>query len=166
LSEWVERTAGRGNLASLLHTLLRVSTYTHDPGRLSAGAALDQLRLAQAGNVLYLDGGWQTLVDGLRDRAVGHGAEDRTGARAEAVHDDGDGVGVRLAGGESIQAGAVDLAIGPDAACRLLHHPPAVQQHEPLAPARPADHFNYEPGPGPPQPAVEAVVAVPPVGLQ
>ncbi|MBK5255765.1 MAG: FAD-binding protein [Vicinamibacteria bacterium] len=38
------------------------ATYTDDPERLSAGAALDQIRLGGKG-VLYLNGGWQTLVD-------------------------------------------------------------------------------------------------------
>ena len=46
--------------------LFRVSTYACDWTRLSAGVAIDQLKLALHGNVWYLDGGWQTLVDGLR----------------------------------------------------------------------------------------------------
>src|SRR5581483_6177079 len=80
LGDWIEQTAGHGRLARLLETLFRVSTYADAPRRLSAGAALDQLRLALTGNVWYLDGGWQTLVDGLRDRAAREGAEIRTGA--------------------------------------------------------------------------------------
>ena len=52
---------------------------------MSAGAALQQLKLALAGNVWYLDGGWQTLVDGLHDHAAARGAEFRTRARVDAV---------------------------------------------------------------------------------
>jgi phytoene dehydrogenase-like protein len=123
LRDWVVKAAGKGALAGLLLTLRRVSTYADDPGRLSAGAALDQLRLALAGNVWYLDGGWETLVDGLRDQAVASGSEVRTGARAEAVADDGDAVTVRLAGGGVLRGRAVVLAVGPDDACRLLGSP-------------------------------------------
>ncbi len=79
-----------GNLALLLGALFRLSTYCDDPERMSAGAALQQLKLALAGNVWYLDGGWQTLVDGLRDRAAASGAEFRTRARADAVNSDGE----------------------------------------------------------------------------
>src|SRR5262245_23481285 len=78
--DWITKTAGRGNLALLFRFLFRVSTYTDDPDRTSAGAVLDQLKLALAGNVWYLDGGWQTLIEGLRDLAVHHGARVLSGS--------------------------------------------------------------------------------------
>lgn len=40
---------------------------------MSAAAALAQIGLALKHNVLYLDGGWQTLVDGLVERAKSKG---------------------------------------------------------------------------------------------
>jgi phytoene dehydrogenase-like protein len=52
-----------------VRAVLRVSTYAnHDA--LPARAALDQVRLALKGNVLYLHGGWQQLVDSLRAKAL------------------------------------------------------------------------------------------------
>ena len=95
------RRPARGAWPAFLRTLFRVSTFVADQERLSAGAAIDQLRLALDGNVWYLDGGWQTMVDGLRDRAIEAGAEIRTGARAESVRSEEGGVSVQLAGGES-----------------------------------------------------------------
>lgn len=120
LAEWIEESAGAGRLAELLATIIRVSSYADDPGRFSAGAALDQLRLALDGNVWYLDGGWQTLVDGLRTRATRSGADIRTGKRGEAVRPDGAGVLVRLADGEELRSGVAILAVAPHEACRLL----------------------------------------------
>ena len=120
VSDWVRQTAGAGNLAQFLLALFRLSTYANDPDQMSAGAALRQLQLALAGNVLYLDNGWQTLVDGLRAKAAGHGAEVRTGMRIEAVHADDGEVAVRLLGGQTIRAGAVVLAVPPTAAGELL----------------------------------------------
>jgi phytoene dehydrogenase-like protein len=122
--EWVRQTAGTGNLAELLLGLFRLSTYVNDPDRLSAGVAIRQLQLALGGNVLYLDGGWQTLVDGLRARAVEAGAQARTGARVESVQSDAGAVTVRLAGGELLRAGAAVLAVPPGVACELLDLPP------------------------------------------
>ncbi len=73
LREWVEQMAGHSHLALFFLTLFRVATYSDDADRMSAGAALDQLKLALKGNVWYLDTGWQTLVDGLR-KAPSNGA--------------------------------------------------------------------------------------------
>lgn len=53
---------------SFLYALLRLSTYAPNPGSLSAPAAFDQLQLAQGG-VLYVDGGWQSLVERLVETA-------------------------------------------------------------------------------------------------
>lgn len=123
LADWIRTTAGQGHLAAFVRALVRVSTYADDPGRMSAGAALAQLRLALEGNVWYLDGGWQTLVDGLRTRAAGYGAVVRTGARAVEVRPRDGGVAIRLAGGDAVLARTVILAVPPRAAVRLLGLP-------------------------------------------
>ena len=54
-----QKTIGSGNAARFLLAFFRVSTYADDADRLSAGVAIDQLRLALGGNVWYVDGGWQ-----------------------------------------------------------------------------------------------------------
>jgi phytoene dehydrogenase-like protein len=123
LSDQVRQLAGTGNLAQLLHGLFRLSTYVNDPERMSAGVAIRQLQMALGGNVLYLDGGWQTLVEGLRARAAEHGAEIRTGARVTAVRSDGGTVTVHLAGGEAIRGKTAVLAVPPSAASELLDLP-------------------------------------------
>ncbi len=121
--EWVRHTARTGNLSELLLALFRLSTYVNDPDRLSAAVAIRQLQMALAGNVLYLDGGWQTLVDGLRARAVAHGADVRTGARVESVRSDGGSVTIRLAGGEELSGRSAVLAVPPSVAAELLDLP-------------------------------------------
>lgn len=122
LRDWLRVRFGEGNLAALLKMLFRVGTYTAEPGGLSAGAALDQFRLALAG-VWYIDGGWQSLADGLRDVAIRHGATTVTEARADAVVSDDSGVRVHTAGGSDLTAGTAVLAVGPDTARRLLGLP-------------------------------------------
>ena len=123
LRDWVDRTAGAGNLARVVHALCRLSTYSDDPDRLSAGAVIEQLKLALTGSVWYLDGGWQTLVDGLRDRAASNGAEFRTGPPVRSV-DSGDGaVVVHLASGEYLGGRAVVVAVEPTKARDMLGMP-------------------------------------------
>ena len=65
---------------------------------MSAGAAITQVQGALARGVLYLDGGWQTLVDGLRAAAAAAGVRIVASARAASVTRAGAGWS-RAAGG-------------------------------------------------------------------
>lgn len=129
LNEWIGRYAGHGRLAGLLRSLIRVSTYADDHDQLSAGAAINQLKLALAGNVHYLDGGWQTIINGLRDRSLEHGAEIRSASRVSTVGTDDEGVIVRLTCGGELRGRAAILAIDPEATRELL----SLEDDDPLA---------------------------------
>lgn len=97
----------------------RLWSYVDCPDRLDAGAMLRQGQIG-LGGVVYVHGGWQRLVDQLRDRAqaagvtIGHGAVDRIEMEGRAV------AGVTLATGERIDAAAVIAAVPPAEARRLL----------------------------------------------
>ncbi len=103
----------------LLGALARLTTYGHAPAVISAGLVGRQLRGAAAG-VRYLDGGWGSLVDALAARAIGLGAELRTGARVTGVHPDGDGVIVSLADGTDLPARRVVVSGPVDRVARVL----------------------------------------------
>jgi phytoene dehydrogenase-like protein len=120
LSEWVRNMIGAGNGARFLLALFRVSTYADDAEQLSAGVAIEQLKLALQGSVWYIDGGWQALIDGLRCRASEAGATVRTGTRVTSVSGSEDGVLVGLAGGEVVQSRTAVVAVTPKAAVELL----------------------------------------------
>ena len=62
-----------------------ISTFDHDPGRLSAAFAHQRLRRARAGGARYVAGGWSTLVDLLAERAAGLGVRIRTRTRVPAL---------------------------------------------------------------------------------
>ena len=121
MSEWIDANVRHPDVRRLVAALVRVATYTHDPERLSAGAAIAQVQPALSTGVLYLDGGWQTLVDGLRAAAAAAGVRIATSARAAAVERDGSAWRVRLADGTAIGATAAVVAAGPDAAAALLN---------------------------------------------
>jgi phytoene dehydrogenase-like protein len=100
-------------VAALVRTLLRVATYAHPVDALPLRRAAAQLQLALAG-VSYLDGGWQTLVDGLRAAFSRHGGELRVGA--EVLHAEADHV---LTADGRVDARQVILAVHAPAARRL-----------------------------------------------
>lgn len=120
LAEWLEREVRQPDVRRLLSALVRLSTYADAPSRHSAGAAIAQVQKALEGNVLYLDGGWQVLVDGLRAAAESAGARILAPARTIGVDRDEAGRRVRLADGTQIRAAAVVLACPPAVAASLL----------------------------------------------
>ncbi len=116
---WSERVGGRTEVVLLLQALLRLSTYAGDLDALSADAAVGQLRVA-TGGVTYLDGGWQSIVDGLADAAVGAGVELVEGGPVGALDVSPDGVRATV-GDTTVAARSVVLAVGgPGDVGRLL----------------------------------------------
>lgn len=113
-------TLRRPRARRMMEALVRLTTYCHAPDLLDAGAAIRQLKLALRASVLYLDGGWQSLVDGLYRAATEAGVRFETGRGVRTVLA-GDSVeGVVLADGERRDASAVVLAVPPSVVRRLL----------------------------------------------
>jgi phytoene dehydrogenase-like protein len=108
-----------GPARTAVAALVRLSTYCHAPAALDAGAAFDQLRRAAAG-VRYVDGGWQTLVDGLAEAARGAGVALATGTRVTGMEATADGPRLTLAGTDPRRFDAVVLAVPPSTAAALL----------------------------------------------
>jgi phytoene dehydrogenase-like protein len=102
----------------------RVATYINAPDLMSAGSAIEQLQKAFATSVLYLDEGWQTLVDGLSAAAASAGVLVETGVRVDSVTRGTSGAvsGVRLADGRAIETSTVLIASSPSAAVRLVEN--------------------------------------------
>jgi phytoene dehydrogenase-like protein len=65
VQEWLDKNIQDKNLAEIIKTNLRLNTYGNDPDIHSAGSSFRQIYVGNSGGVMYLDGGWQTLVDGL-----------------------------------------------------------------------------------------------------
>jgi phytoene dehydrogenase-like protein len=122
LATWLDAQLPDPSARRLLEMLVRVTTFTNDPERQSAGAAIEQLQLAVKGNVLYLDGGWQTIVDGLRNVALAAGVRIESDAAVVAFEkrDDRTIEGVRLANGSVIRGDAFVIAATPGDAESLL----------------------------------------------
>ena len=120
VSDWLEGLTSHEDVRRLVEVLVRVSSYGNDPARMSAEVAVTQLKLAVRG-VLYLNDGWQTLVDGLGRAAEGVGARIVTNAKVASIEQDGAVRGVRLEDGTSTATCAVILANGPKAASGLAN---------------------------------------------
>lgn len=122
VQEWLDQNVSHAEVKELILAAFRVATYTNAPDLMSAGAAIEQLKKAQGKSVLYLDNGWQTLVDALRDQASHSGVKIETGVRVKAVTRDTTGAisGVRLADETHVQASTVVVASSPSIVSALL----------------------------------------------
>ncbi|MFC4812850.1 phytoene desaturase family protein, partial [Paenibacillus sp. GCM10023250] len=121
LREWAEGEVRDPMVRHLFYALCRTATYSRDIDRQLASAVLRQVRLALKDGVQYLDGGWQSITDRLRELAVRSGVAIRTGAGVAAIaHEDGAVRGVTLADGERWTADSVVSALPPGDTFRLV----------------------------------------------
>src|SRR5215472_17556454 len=114
LEQWLSTAIRHDRVRDIVKMLVRVTTFTNAPHLQSAGAAIEQLQLGTRGNVLYLDGGWQTIVEGLRRAAVSAGVEIQSAEPAVALERRGRAAtAVRLADGRLLPATAIVVTGAP-----------------------------------------------------
>jgi phytoene dehydrogenase-like protein len=122
--EWLNKNIHDKNDAEIIKTIIRLNTYANDPDIQSIGTVLHQIYVAsQAGGVMYLDGGWQTLVDGLLTVAKNANARIVMGKKAIRVKrttDDSSGWQVLLDDKTEVFAKTVVIAAGPNDAYSLF----------------------------------------------
>lgn len=123
--DWVRQQFQQPDVRDLFLASGRLWTYAASEEQ-SAGVVLRQGQLALSDNVLYLDDGWQTLVDGLRKVAEKAGATVKTGVGVRHLDD----TTLHLSTGETMTADVVILATPPDTVRSLV--PEFTWQGEPV----------------------------------
>ena len=121
VNQWLDRTASSSRIRALLGMLIRLSCYAHAPGLLAADMAVRQVAHAIHHNVMYLDGGWQRLVDALvaqLERACVPIELDATVQQIESQG--GQCSAVLMADGRRLPAQHVIAAVDPGTLARLL----------------------------------------------
>ncbi|CAN5454287.1 FAD-dependent oxidoreductase [soil metagenome] len=122
LEEWMEHERVRPDLARVLCVVARLTSYTARPELAPAPAMLRQLALG-GGGARYVDGGWQTIVDGLLAAARRAGARVVTGAPVTELARDRhgrDGHWMVRAGNRTVAARSVVIATGGPAHAEAL----------------------------------------------
>lgn len=120
IGAWLDETVRHPRARALMSMLLRTTTYASDESVFDAAAALTQLRLGLRGNVLYLDGGWGSVVASLEQAARAAGADLRTGVSATGITPlNGAELEVETSAGP-LRTRAVIVAVPPAAAHQLL----------------------------------------------
>jgi glycine/D-amino acid oxidase-like deaminating enzyme len=112
VSEWL--SGKPADLHAVVEAIIRLSTYTDLPDQFDAGAAVAQAKLGLAG-VIYLDGGWQSIVDSLRRALEALGGLVVESAPVTSLHDDANGCVVGTVDGEWLGDSVVIACGGPAA---------------------------------------------------
>jgi phytoene dehydrogenase-like protein len=122
MAAWLEAEIPEPDLREFLVSIVRVTSYCARPDLFSAGAAIAQIASAVDDGVRYLDGGWQSLVDGVAQVATRARATIATHAHVTAIDDIDaqDRRAVRLADGRTFAADAVVVCASPQLAASLL----------------------------------------------
>jgi phytoene dehydrogenase-like protein len=117
LADWLGDEPG--DVRAFVEMIVRLSTYSNDPTSFDAGAAIEQLQLARRG-VRYVDGGWATIVGGLRRVVERHGCRVRTDTEVTRVFADASGEVEVVIGGDALRARSVVIAAGAPAVAERL----------------------------------------------
>lgn len=126
-ADWFDEMGLGGGARELVEMLARTATYAASLDRASADMVASQLRMAVSSNVLYLHGGWATLLEALDGIGRGAGVVHVAGT-ARAVVPDGGRVRVTVerdgAEHEVLAHAAVVAAGTPDACAAPLPEVP------------------------------------------
>lgn len=119
VAEWLDNESRPGAARQYVEALVRLACYADAPETIDVTDAARHLTGATTG-VLYIDGGWRMLVDGLRLSLETAGGVVEAGSRAERIEERGAHRVVHLADGRTLMARAVVAAVGPAVAADLL----------------------------------------------
>jgi phytoene dehydrogenase-like protein len=138
LAQLLDEVAGNSRARAFAEGFFRVATYANAPDKLCAAAAIRQAKRAIAG-VLYVAGGWSSLVEGLAAVLRRDGVQIENGAKvARVVTHNETATGVELADGRKIEADLVVLAVRPQTLLRLLPESAAARLRPALEAAIPS----------------------------
>ncbi|KZE68985.1 dehydrogenase [Fictibacillus phosphorivorans] len=118
LRDWAENNLKDPMVRHVFYALCRTSTYCINPDQQLASAVIQQVQLGMKG-VLYIDGGWESIVEKLRIKAVGAGAIILTNKKVASVGYENEHQ-LQFTDGEMMEVPTVLLTCGPDQSCNLI----------------------------------------------
>ncbi|HYI12940.1 MAG TPA: FAD-dependent oxidoreductase [Thermoanaerobaculia bacterium] len=107
LREWLDARLTNERARAVLESLIRLATYSDHAESESAVAALAQMKVALRGT-LYVDEGWQKIVDSLHSAAISSGVNFVSSSRIVGVQHDGGEVRAVELGGLEVDADRMD----------------------------------------------------------
>ena len=115
IEDWLLENCLSEHAAQLIRSMVRLTTYCAEPKVIAADAAIRQMQMAFSKGVLYLNGGWGTLVYALMEKAASLGIQLETNASVKQI----EGCSVKLADGRCVSGAGIIIAVSRDAIDQL-----------------------------------------------
>ncbi len=109
-TDWVNKQFQDEKMKRLLLAFGRLVTYSNDLSSLSVSTVL---KLSQAGKVIYIDGGWNSIVNALQTKARQLGVEIETNKNVKMIDHDQIVKSISLSDGTEIKANSVLVTSSP-----------------------------------------------------
>jgi phytoene dehydrogenase-like protein len=121
LWDWSHENIHSEKVRQLLYMFIRLATYANNPKQMSAGAAIRQLKLS-SGGALYVNGGWQTIIEQLKEKAIAAGAFIREEQIALEISGTTPDMNLYLVDGIKIETRFVLSTTGPSDTYKMLRN--------------------------------------------
>uniref|UniRef100_UPI00036A0A07 FAD-dependent oxidoreductase n=1 Tax=Alkalibacillus haloalkaliphilus TaxID=94136 RepID=UPI00036A0A07 len=119
--QWLEQRINSNNVRSIIVMLGRLATYCHAPERVSAKVIINHLKLVMGG-VTYLDGGWQSMIDQLHNKAIALGVSEKKQRNViKITPNDNDLFQLKLSNDQVILSNEVICTTSPHELNRMLN---------------------------------------------
>ncbi|WP_416150789.1 phytoene desaturase family protein [Salipaludibacillus sp. HK11] len=118
--QFVNQFAKSEKNRALLYTLARLSAYCHAPEMVSAKVIISQIQTGMSG-VIYLNNGWQMMIDQLHNKAIVSGVkiQEKTSAQ-QIIPLENDQVKIRTSNDEVFYAKHVISTTGPHELSKMI----------------------------------------------
>lgn len=118
---WIEQELHDPMVRHIVYAMLRVGSFTLAPDHQMAGPVLGHVaRTSKKNSIVYVQGGWQTIVDQLYAKADRAGVTMVTGTNVMEIGHDGTVRKIKFADGKEMNITHVISATPPEVTCRLL----------------------------------------------
>lgn len=118
---WVEQEFRDPMTRHIIYTMIRVNSYAQAVDLQMAGPAIRSIaRTTKKNSIIYVQDGWQTLVDQLYEKAVQSGVSVMTGKNVTEIVHDGAVRKIKFADGQEIDIAHVISTAPPTVTSRLL----------------------------------------------
>ncbi|PFJ84234.1 dehydrogenase [Bacillus cereus] len=120
LSTWAENEIKDPMVRNIFYALCRTTTYTFAPTIQLASSVLMQIQLSMKEGVLYVDGGWETIITKLRDMANNVGVQFSANKHVLEIEHYEDKQRIHCFDDELFEVGTVIVTTPPKEACKII----------------------------------------------
>ncbi|MBU5212930.1 phytoene desaturase family protein [Heyndrickxia oleronia] len=120
LKEWAETEISDPMVRHIFYSICRLTTYTNAPTLQLAKPVLKQVQRSLKGGVLYVDGGWGTIVEKLRQQAIASGVEIFSNKNVVKIEHHGDYQSILCSDGTVLDVADCIVTAPPKEAVKMI----------------------------------------------